>query len=195
MQNERAFEYSEFIGLLKKLDARLHDNNLYLHIRAIGGFAMIYWVQQYKLEYRGASRDIDSLELISVEVKKVVEQVADDEQVAYDWLNNAWINSKNYNDELEEFADWIPIEAYTFDNIDIDILDLETLLLFKLRAVDDKVRKKEIPREQDVEDIQIISRIFQDNHIKIAKSTWRRVNKYTSAIKYLEQLDHTQLLI
>lgn len=165
--------FEKFIVLLRELDKSLSEKGIFIKIKAIGGFAMIYWAKEYKQTGRTSSRDIDSLYRLPESVVKLIALIGAKEGVEENWLNNDWLTAKKDNEELEYFADWRHITEYNFSNIELYILDLETLFFFKMRAIDDKVSgTTEPPRIQDIRDVYLILRIFDEHdiyHIKNSK--------------------------
>ena len=180
MIKNKMLQLNDFIILLKKLDDFLINNNLYIDIKAIGGFAMIYWAKEYKEKGRTSSRDIDSLYKLDDKIVKQIALIGQKEGVDENWLNNEWITAKKDNEELEYFADWKEIKDYNFKNINLYILDLETLFFFKMRAINDKIeRTDEEPRMQDIRDIYMILKIFDEHDIYNIKNY-----KMSSCVKY-----------
>lgn len=172
-----------FIDLLKKLDDILSEKNIFIDIKAIGGFAMIYWAKQYNQQGRAASRDIDSLSKLSDEVIKIIALIGEKENVDENWLNNEWLSVKKGMEELEYFATWSHLTEFGFKNIELYVLDLETLFFFKMRAIDDKINSAtEPPRAQDVRDVYLIMKLFDEHDIYNIKNT-----KMSSCINYFPQ--------
>ena len=176
-------QFDRFIDLLKRLDDVLVEKDIQLERKAIGGFAMIYWAKQYKQSGRSSSRDIDSLSVLSEEVKKIVALIGQNEGAEEDWLNNDWLEIKKGNEELEYFADWQLIDDQGFNNIKLYVLDLETLFFFKMRAIDEKLDgASEPPRTQDVRDIYLILKIFCEYDINNIKN-----EKMRKCVRYFPQ--------
>jgi hypothetical protein len=176
----KLMKYDKFIELLKKLNEVLAEKNIFIDIKAIGVFAMIYWANQFNQSGRNASQDIDSLSKLDDEVVEIISLIGTREGVGENWLNNEWLIAKKGNEELEYFANWVKVTEYAFSNINLYILDLETLFFFKMRAIDDKIDKTdEPPRQQDVRDVWLILKIFDEHDIYNIKNS-----KMSSCINY-----------
>lgn len=176
----KMMNYDSFIHLLKILDEKLSERSIFIDIKAIGGFAMIYWAKEYHQSGRNASRDIDSLSKLTDEVVELVRLIGIKEDADEDWLNNDWLKIKKGNEELEYFADWRQIRDHNFTNIDLYVLDLETLFFFKMRAINEKLEAaKESPRIQDVRDVYLILKLFGETNIYSIKNA-----KMASCIRY-----------
>lgn len=184
----KSLQLDDFARLLKELDAFLIENEIYLEIKAIGGFAMIYWAKQFNQNGRNSSRDIDSLAELDDKIIKQISLIGVKEGVDDSWLNNEWLNVKKGNEELEYFADWHEVKDYDFRNINLYILDLETLFFFKMRSIDEKIElAKEQPRVQDVRDVYLIMKIFDEHdiyNIKNAKMS-RCINYFPLARDFM----------
>lgn len=173
-------QFEDFINLLKQLDSALKEKDIFIDIKAIGGFAMIYWAKEYNEDSRRASRDIDSLYKLSDEVQNIIRLIGIKNNVDEKWLNNEWLLIKKENEELEYFADWRSVNEYCFTNLNLYILDVETLFFFKMRAINDRLeRSTEPPRQQDVRDVYLIMKIFDEHDIYNIKN-----NKMASCISY-----------
>lgn len=98
--------FEDFINLLDQLDNILVEKNYFIDIKAIGGFAMIYWAKEYSQNGRNSSRDIDSLSKLSDEIIKIIAKIGEKNNVDENWLNNEWLIAKKENEELEYFAEW-----------------------------------------------------------------------------------------
>ncbi len=175
--------YDDFISLLKELDELLAEKDMSIDVKAIGGFAMIYWARQYNEKSRSSSRDIDSLSKLPEEAVKCIALVGKKHQIDENWLNNDWLVAKNEKEELEYFAEWKRIETETFKNINLYIIDIETLFFFKMRALDDKIsRAEEPPRIQDIRDVYLILKIMDEHDIYCVKNV-----KMNKCIEYFPQ--------
>lgn len=175
--------YSDFINLLKELDTLLVEKDINIDIKAIGGFAMIYWANKYNEKSRSVSRDIDSLSKLPKEVNSLISLIGKRNQIDENWLNNDWLIAKHEKEELEYFAEWQKIEPDTFQNIKLYILDIETLFFFKMRAIDDKIsRAEEPPRSQDLRDIYLILKVMDEHDIYNIKNV-----KMNSCVQYFPQ--------
>lgn len=141
---------------------------------------MIYWAKEYKQNGRNSSRDIDSLSKLSDEIVSIIAKIGEKNNVDENWLNNEWLIAKKENEEFEYFAEWRQVTDYHFENINLYILDLETLFFFKMRAINEKLESvKEPPRIQDVRDVYLIMKIFNEHDIYNIKN-----NKMSSCIQY-----------
>lgn len=175
--------YDDFIRLLKELDNLLSEENISIDIKAIGGFAMIYWAKEYNEKSRSTSRNIDDLSKLSERVKTLISLIGKKEQIDENWLNDDWLIAKKEKEEFEYFAEWINIEKDKFKNINLSILDIETLFFFKMRAIDDKIsRAEEPPRIQDVTDIILILKIMKEHDIYNIKNP-----KMRSCVQYFPE--------
>ncbi|WP_026493720.1 hypothetical protein [Butyrivibrio sp. XPD2002] len=166
--DENKVSYEIFIKMLEELNKFIvnqYDAQYILEVRAIGGFSMIIHKRLGDIEGpRDMSRDIDSLtedypeEIISA-IKSIGEKYgANDED---GWLNNHWNRTKNYNEEFAYFVKWKKLEEASFSNINLFYADLESLFMFKIRAMDDRIALAKLePRQQDVLDVVSILRAF-----------------------------------
>ena len=160
--------YDEFIAMLTELNRFIvdeYDPDYKMEVRAIGGFSMIIHKRLGRIDGpREKSRDIDSLtkdyppEIIA-KIKEIGEKYGIDEKDG--WLNNHWNRTKKYKEEFVVFIKWERLEGVELSNIDIYYADLESLFMFKIRAIDDRIHLAELePREQDIIDAVSILRAF-----------------------------------
>ena len=166
MNNKVSFDI--FIKMLEELNEFISndfDPKYILEVRAIGGFSMIIHKRLGEISGpREESRDIDSLtkdypaEIIN-KIMEIGEKYGADD--ADGWLNNHWNRTKNYNEEFEFFIKWKELEEVSFSNIVIYYADLESLFMFKIRAMDNRIELAHLePREQDILDVVSITRAF-----------------------------------
>lgn len=166
MNNKVSFDiFIKMLGELNEFIANDFDTKYILEVRAIGGFSMIIHKRLGEISGpREESRDIDSLtkdypaEIIN-KIMEIGEKYGADD--ADGWLNNHWNRTKNYNEEFEFFIKWKELEEVSFSNIVIYYADLESLFMFKIRAMDNRIELAHLePREQDILDIVSITRAF-----------------------------------
>lgn len=187
--------YQTFIEMLKELNQFIveqYNPTYILEVRAIGGFSMIIHRKLGNVDNpREKSYDIDSLtkdypEEIVSEIKKIgAKHGADD---ADGWLNNHWNKTKNYNEEFEYFIKWKELKEVSLSNIKIYYADLESLFMFKLRAIDDRiVLAGAEPRQQDVIDVVSILKAFEVENLDNVSNTaiCNTISYFPSAINYL----------
>ena len=166
MNNKVSFDiFIKMLGELNEFIANDFDTKNILEVRAIGGFSMIIHKRLGEISGpREESRDIDSLtkdypaEIIN-KIMEIGEKYGADD--ADGWLNNHWNRTKNYNEEFEFFIKWKELEEVFFSNIVIYYADLESLFMFKIRAMDNRIELAHLePREQDILDVVSITRAF-----------------------------------
>ena len=165
-------DYQTFINMLTDLNRFIfskYDPQYILEVRAIGGFSMIIYKRLGIIDNpREKSRDIDTLTndypaAILEEIKRIGERYGIDDVDG--WLNNHWNRTKNYNDEFAFFIRWQKLEDVSFSNINVYYADLESLFMFKIRAMDDRINLARLePREQDVVDVASMLRAFDINN-------------------------------
>ncbi len=187
--------YDTFIKMLGELNQFIikdYDQEYMLDVRAIGGFSMIIHKRLGDIKGpRDMSRDIDSLtedypDEIVAAIKTIGEKHgANDED---GWLNNHWNRTKNYNEEFAFFIKWQKLEEASFSNINLYYADLESLFMFKIRAMDDRIALAKLePREQDVVDVVSILKAFDIGDLdnidnEVIRST---IPYFPSAVNYL----------
>ena len=85
------------------------------------------------------------------------------------WLNNSWYDSKAFNEELEQYIEWQDFNEEKFKHITLKYADLESIFLFKVRAVNDVITGKSVihdrPRDNDMYDIIHILDFFNEKDI------------------------------
>lgn len=69
------------------------------------------------------------------------------------WLNNAWYHNRDYNDELFPISEFFVDNSLGLNNINLYVANLKTILIFKARAIDNRVVNGLRERQQDVEDV------------------------------------------
>ena len=188
--------YDTFMKMLSELNEYIsseYNEKYILEVRAIGGFSMIIHNRIGNVHSpRTQSRDIDSLtpdypaEIIEKikEIGKKYGYIEDDEG----WLNNHWNHAKSYNEEFEYFVRWQELKDASFSNIRVYYADLESLLMFKIRAIDNRIELAHaMPREQDVMDVISILRAYKINDLdNIANETISNTLQYFPfAVNYL----------
>ena len=68
---------------------------------------------------------------------------------------------KKYNEEFAYFINWIKLDEASFSNINVYYADLESLFMFKIRAIDDRINHAKLePRQQDIIDCVSILRAY-----------------------------------
>lgn len=124
---------SDFENALYLLDKELMKNNMHIEIKAIGGFAMLY----YGIRENGFTIDIDTLtENYNDEIVALIHQVGKELDIDCDWLNNDCTLLDGFLGKLSEDIDW-KIGGYKFSNINFKIADIKGLLRSKLKAIED----------------------------------------------------------
>lgn len=164
--NKISFDiFIQMLGELNEFIVKDFDPQYILEVRAIGGFSMIIHKRLGEISGpREESRDIDSLtkdypDKIIDKIMEIGEKYGADD--ADGWLNNHWNRTKKYNEEFEFFIKWKVLEEVSFSNIVIYYADLESLFMFKIRAMDDRIELAHLePREQDILDVVSITRAF-----------------------------------
>lgn len=162
-----------------------------LEVRAIGGFSMIIHKMLGEIDGpREKSQDIDSLtddypEEIVNEIKRIGEKYgANDED---GWLNNHWNQTKKYNEEFAFFIRWKELDSIQLSNIKIYYADLESLFMFKIRAIDDRIALANTePRQQDVVDAISILRAYGISDLTIIsnESIKHTLQYFPNAVNY-----------
>ncbi|MBR1861484.1 MAG: hypothetical protein IJ796_06465 [Lachnospiraceae bacterium] len=164
--NKVSFDiFIKMLGELNDFIAKEFDSEYILEVRAIGGFSMIIHKRLGEISGpREESRDIDSLtkdypDKIIDKIMEIGEKYGADD--ADGWLNNHWNRTKNYNEEFEFFIKWKVLDEVSFSNIIIYYADLESIFMFKIRAMDNRIELAHLePREQDILDVVSITRAF-----------------------------------
>ncbi|MBP5178406.1 MAG: hypothetical protein J6066_02415 [Lachnospiraceae bacterium] len=192
-------DYETFISMLTELNEFINkwDSNYILEVRAIGGFAMIIHKELKHVETpRTESRDIDSLtndypEEVIQEIFKIGKKYGADDPDG--WLNNHWNKTKEYQEEFEYFIKWQHLEL-NLSNIVVYYCDLESLLLFKIRAIDDRINLAKLePRAQDVMDVVSILKAYGEKELSNIKNDRiaSSLQYFESAVKYINDITGT----
>lgn len=120
--------------LLSELNDKLASNNDEGYIIIVGGAALAL---AYGL--RTSTHDIDAIFEPKTRMISYIEEIADEQGIGYDWLNDSvkgFVNPNAiYTDPL-----------YTFSNLTVDVADAETLLSMKLTSA------RTDPGSHDIED-------------------------------------------
>ena len=188
-------DYNTFIAMLSELNDFIYkwDRDYVLEVKAIGGFAIIVHRQMKHIDTpRTESRDIDSLtkdypEPIIKEIFRIGKKYGADDPDG--WLNNHWNQTKQYQEEFEYFIKWQSLDL-NLSNILVHYCDLEALLMFKLRAIDDRINIQKLePRPQDVMDVLSILKAFGEKDILHVKNEWiaSSIQYFPSAVSYIHK--------
>lgn len=124
-----------FKECLNALNSKLVAMNESIEIKAIGGFALLYYGFR-KVAY---THDIDTLNLTyPSHVMEAVEEVAVEFDISSYWLNNDVARSAEDLEDSEAMlnAFWEKVD-WEFSNISLYVADPETLLLSKLMAAEE----------------------------------------------------------
>lgn len=157
---------------LERLDQKLSLLKLKepIPVHAVGGYAiMSYGLRSPGMNTDGLTTDIDSLTPdYSPEVRALIGEVADEMDLAPDWLNNDVVMTEydDYADPAEDDAqrsieaaeyleslvqaNWVPDQDAPLRNIELSRADVPTLIRLKIAAVDDAEFNS---RSQDVPDL------------------------------------------
>ncbi len=136
----------DFEEALAMLDQELKKANIKIMIRAIGGFAMMY----YGFRENGYTIDIDSLtEAYPENVLEIIQKVGHEKGIDEDWLNTDCSTLDGFLDNLSVEIDWQKAN-YSFDNIDLQIADVRGLIRSKAKAIQDG---GVVPRSTDKKDL------------------------------------------
>ena len=139
----RDLNVSEFLEALHELDRELGPQKI--EIRAVGGFALAW----RKVREKGLTADIDTLtDDYPAGVQSTIEAVGAKLGLGPWWLNNdaAAGDARFLNDALG--LKWEKVDA-GFENIDLYVADLESLLSLKMAALEDSALSG---RAHDLED-------------------------------------------
>lgn len=141
--DEDARGLEELVGALHELDGELSAREAGpMEVRALGGFALAY----RGLRPEGLTVDIDTATpTYPADVRRAIEAVAERRGLAGDWVNNQTVFS--FGDvvgpddvaALDDMLDarYLPVEDERFDNIDLQVADVPTLVKSKAYAVCD----------------------------------------------------------
>jgi len=205
--NNTKLNFEQFIKILHELDEGVNQRVL---IRAIGGFSIILNSAVMDLGIDRMSQDIDSLTKVwsnrrddlthydadeinrlNRPVDEVIREIGEKYGINgkySSWLNNSWYDTQMYYDELEEFIEWKTYVDEQFKHIKLQYADLESVFLFKMRAINDTV-KYDRPRDNDLYDVLNIMRVFEEKDfydIRNAKMA-NAMDMYPDAINWLKR--------
>lgn len=174
-----------FEEALKRLDARLSDVNISIEIKAIGGFAMLY----YGIRDNGVTIDIDSLtNAYTDDVLKLVSEVGRELNIEEDWLNTDCAMLQGFLKKLGKQINWVA-GNYNFKSIDFKIADLYGLLRSKAKAIEDGGI---VPRKTDKNDcVHILSHMGVNNIEELQKDEKLSFIKeeYPRCCQFLKELN------
>lgn len=137
---------NDFEEALTMLDQELKSTNNKIVIRAIGGFAMMY----YGFRENGYTIDIDSLtEAYPEEVLELIQKVGRAKGIDEDWLNTDCSTLDGFLDSLSGEIGWQKAK-YSFENIDLQIADVRGLIRSKAKSIQDGGL---VPRSTDKKDL------------------------------------------
>jgi hypothetical protein len=182
-----SLRFEEFIELLKQLDQRIEQN---IVIKAIGGFSLMCNAKILNispLDMRFLSRDIDSYTPdfpISIE-KNIISIGKENNLEDYLWLNNNWASLTMFEDELAKTAIWIEYPSEKFEHIKLFYLNLESLLKFKIRSLDNTLELERKMRLQDPKDIESIIRYFGEDINQLSLPFKEKFENYPLAFEYM----------
>ena len=182
-----------FVDMLNQLDRRLMEKygicGCNIEIKAIGGFAIMHHAMQKHFTSRIGSADIDSLTLdYEIGIQEEIMKIGQDNGAPLDWINNQWYRLMTYHDNLESLITWED-SGYKFNNITLYIADLESIFLFKVRAVDIELKSNRKPRQQDIIDVISIMQFYNQKdflNINIPQMS-KILDMYPEASKYLAE--------
>lgn len=183
---EKASTLEGFEKALISLDSKLSGViNTKLEIRAIGGFAMMY----YGIRNKGYTIDIDSLTYkFDLIVSKLIEEVGEELGLEDDWLNTDCAMLEGFMNELAQEITWRD-SKYVFKNIDLKVPDILGLIRSKAKAIHDGGL---VPRSTDKKDlidllrnmeVNSIEEINSNEELKFIKSKYDRCYKYLCDIE------------
>ena len=137
---------NDFEKALSILDKKLTRENLRIEIKAIGGFAMMY----YGIRVNGYTMDIDTLtNEYSSKVLELIHEVGKEAAIDRDWLNNDCAGLEGFMSILGNEIKWLP-SKYEFQMIDLCVADIKGLIRSKAKAIHDGGL---VPRSTDKKDI------------------------------------------
>lgn len=158
-------KYEDFIKMLGKLDGYLEGIDEQIDLYVIGGFAMMYNAHKEGLEFKNEDHDIDTLNSITTEQLDLIRIVGQHYNINWDWINDSWLHFKGSHEELRSVSKFIADEDYEFVNINLWVADFPTLLLYKIRAIEDGLTGKNNRRLKDVVEAFMIM-----DHLGITKN-------------------------
>ncbi len=150
---------TEFDSALKRLNDKLVAHDIFIEIKAIGGYAMLRGGLRESEESTGFTEDIDSIaERFTDSVALLIEEVGRELDLLPDWLNTDPIDLPEV-DGVKDRLTWVEDDSYS--NIKLYIADINSLLILKARAVEGGGL---IPRKTDKNDlIKILRKIGVDD--------------------------------
>ncbi|MBR0133532.1 MAG: hypothetical protein IKR27_06835 [Lachnospiraceae bacterium] len=140
-------ELKDFVTALRLLDEKIGANNSKnITIRAIGGFAMLY----YDFRKNGYTIDIDSLtEKYDQKTIELIREVGLENDLDEEWLNTDCSLLEGFLRDLGDKINWKETE-YHFKHIDLRVADIAGLIRSKAKAIHDGGL---VPRTTDKKDL------------------------------------------
>lgn len=116
------YSIETFKFLLSELNEKLAANDEQGNIVIVGGAAMalVYCI-------RDSTHDIDAIFEQKTEMLSYIREIADEQEISYDWLNDSVKGFINPTTICTE-------PLYIFNNLTVDVADAETLLAMKLTS-------------------------------------------------------------
>jgi len=200
------FNYDDFKKLLSLLDQKLKENELYIEVFAIGGFAMMCNAKTYGFNSRELSIDIDTYMSYSEDVLNLVDEVSSEFEILTErWLNTHWYDKKDgFDDVIESFSDWKweKSEDLVFSNIELYYANLEGLLKMKLSAINEKLELDQLRQDlhfgiepvgtsvriNDLIDVKTILAVLKEDSLQDVKNAKikKMFAEYEQAFEYLK---------
>lgn len=135
-----------FFEALDLLDKKLKTINRKIEIRAIGGFAMLY----YGFREKGYTIDIDSLtEAYDESVIGLIQETGRELSIDPDWLNTDCAELEGFLGDLSEKITWKAIDK-GLECINLKIADIKGLIRSKAKAIHEGGL---VPRSTDKKDL------------------------------------------
>lgn len=171
----------DFKSALEALNEKLKAHNISIEIRAIGGFAMLY----NKLRSGGYTMDVDTATAdMSEEVTGLIREVADEQGLDEDWINNDSYKLKEVTDIIGKL-EWQSDNSYS--NINLYVADIKSLLLLKVRAIHFAGAVPRITDQTDVLDILAFLGIHTVEEVKSNRITKDIEKKYPRCFEFLNK--------
>ena len=145
----------KMLYLLSLLNDKLKFNELQGQLYLYGGAVMCL-----VLNARSFTEDIDAIFEPRVDIRRFIEQIAEDEGVRYDWLNDGMKGFLSSNEHFNEFD--------SFSNLDIMTISPEYLFAMKVFA-------SRIGNKSDISDIEFLIRHLE---IKNMDDAFAIIEKY-----------------
>lgn len=134
----------DFDKAFERLNELLFNMKITMEVRAIGGYAML----RNHIRDNGFSEDVDSVTKDwGQEIISAIKQVAKEQNLLEDWLNNEPIHLKEVNEVLDQII-WL--EDKSFSNINLYWADIGSTFLLKVRAFEGG---GSVPRKTDKMDL------------------------------------------